>query len=180
MTFIHGFDELELIKAYGSIAFEILDQVPNIDIVVMGVGGGGLISGVSAALKLKNPNIQVIGVEPVASPSMKQSVQEGHAITLTNFVPTICAGLAPPFSGKITLEFVKKYVSDIILVSDEEVKAAVKTLVKDYKFIVEPSGAACLAALMHGKITGVEGKNVCCLLSGGNVSLADLETYTAV
>jgi len=183
MIFIHAFDELELIKAYGSIAFELLHDCPTVDTVIMGVGGGGLIAGVAACLKQLKPSINVIGVEPVASPSMTQSLEQGHAITLDKFTPTICAGLSPPFAGKITYEFVKQYVDKIVLVNDDQVKQALKSLTGDFKLVVEPSGAASVAALMqHANLLDekfIKDKHVCCILSGGNVPLSDLATYTA-
>eukprot|EP01121_Diplochlamys_sp_Union-15-3_P016665 TRINITY_DN571_c0_g1_i1.p1 TRINITY_DN571_c0_g1~~TRINITY_DN571_c0_g1_i1.p1 ORF type:complete len:328 (-),score=55.52 TRINITY_DN571_c0_g1_i1:6-989(-) len=172
-TIIHPFDNKSIISAYGSIGLEILEDLPEVDVVVVPVGGGGLISGIATAIKALKSGVRVIGVEPVGANSMYLSLKEGHAITLDK-VETIATGLGPPYAGKICYEHVKRFVEQIVLVNDDEIKQAVKVLYNDYKLVVEPSGAAGLAALMCNKISDVAGKNVVVVISGGNVSINDL------
>lgn len=175
--FTHPFDDVHLIRAYGSIGMEILEQTQHVDIILCGIGGGGLISGVATYIKSKRPTVRIYGVEPENSPSMSLSIKQGTAVTLQAQQPTICSGLAPPYAGTVTLEHVKQYVDDIVLVSDDNVRQALFILVNRLKLIVEPSGAACFAALLANKIPDTQNKQICCILSGGNVTLMDLNKY---
>jgi len=173
MLFVHPFDDKKLIEGYGSGGLEILEDLPDVDIVIIGVGGGGWISGVAAAMILSGSKAKIIGVEPTGAPSMFLSLQKGEAVTLEK-VNTFVSGLAPPYAGKIPFQLVKKFVNEIVLVEDDEVRDAMRLLFTEQKIVVEPSGAACVAALLNGKIKDVIGKNVVCLVSGGNVSIEDM------
>lgn len=140
---------------------------------MVGVGGGGLISGISSALKLSNPKIRVIGVEPSGADSMKRSIAEGKAVKLDS-IRTFVNGLAPPYAGPNAYQVVREFVDEIVLVEDNEVKDAMKLLYNEQKLVIESAGAACVAAILGGKIKNIANKNVICVLSGGNVSIEDL------
>jgi len=176
--FTHPFDNLPTIAGYGSIGLEILEDLPDVDIVVVCVGGGGLLSGILTAIaettKNRRKQVRVIGVEPEGANSMYLSLQQGKAVKIQP--KTIAHGLAPPYAGTITYEHVKKYDGSIVLVSDEEIKEAVKILYNDYKIVCETSGAAGFAALLSGKIGDVAGKNVACVISGGNIGIQELDS----
>eukprot|EP01091_Cochliopodium_minus_P006767 TRINITY_DN1674_c1_g1_i1.p1 TRINITY_DN1674_c1_g1~~TRINITY_DN1674_c1_g1_i1.p1 ORF type:complete len:442 (-),score=164.66 TRINITY_DN1674_c1_g1_i1:59-1384(-) len=179
MNFIHSFDDPLLFPGYGVLGLEILEQVPKMDMIILGIGGGGMISGVSAALKHINNKIKIIGVEPEGAASMYKSLKEGYPVTLDS-VNTIASGLAPPFAGTYTYEHVKKNVDEVVLVSDEQIKQAMKILYNEFKLVIEPSGAAPLAALLFNKVLGgveVKGLNIVCGLCGGNVSIEDLHKF---
>lgn len=172
-TFIHPFDDEDVIAGQGTIGLEILDQLENVDAVVVPIGGGGLISGVAFAIKQLNPNVRVYGVQASGAPSMKQSVADGKIETLGR-VQTIADGIAVKTPGEHTFELVNKYVDDIVTVSDDEIALAILTLLEQQKLIAEGAGAVPIAAVMAGKIPDIDGKNVCCLVSGGNIDVTIL------
>lgn len=172
-TFIHPFDDEDVIAGQGTIGLEILDQLENVDAVVVPIGGGGLISGVAFAIKQLNPNVRVYGVQASGAPSMKQSVEDGKIETLGR-VQTIADGIAVKTPGEHTFELVNKYVDDIVTVSDDEIALAILTLLEQQKLIAEGAGAVPVAAVMAGKIPDIDGKNVCCLVSGGNIDVTIL------
>lgn len=172
-TFIHPFDDEDVIAGQGTIGLEILDQLENVDAVVVPIGGGGLISGVAFAIKQLNPNVRVYGVQASGAPSMKQSVAAGKIETLGR-VQTIADGIAVKTPGEHTFELVNKYVDDIVTVSDDEIALAILTLLEQQKLIAEGAGAVPVAAVMAGKIPDIDGKNVCCLVSGGNIDVTIL------
>lgn len=172
-TFIHPFDDEDVIAGQGTIGLEILDQLENVDAVVVPIGGGGLISGVAFAIKQLNPNVRVYGVQASGAPSMKQSVADGKIETLGR-VQTIADGIAVKTPGEHTFELVNKYVDDIVTVSDDEIALAILTLLEQQKLIAEGAGAVPVAAVIAGKIPDIDGKNVCCLVSGGNIDVTIL------
>lgn len=172
-TFIHPFDDEDVIAGQGTIGLEILDQLENVDAVVVPIGGGGLISGVAFAIKQLNPNVRVYGVQASGAPSMKRSVEDGKIETLGR-VQTIADGIAVKTPGEHTFELVNKYVDDIVTVSDDEIALAILTLLEQQKLIAEGAGAVPVAAVMAGKIPDIDGKNVCCLVSGGNIDVTIL------
>lgn len=172
-TFIHPFDDEDVIAGQGTIGLEILAQLENVDAVVVPIGGGGLISGVAFAIKQLNPNVRVYGVQASGAPSMKQSVEDGKIETLGR-VQTIADGIAVKTPGEHTFELVNKYVDDIVTVSDDEIALAILTLLEQQKLIAEGAGAVPVAAVMAGKIPDIDGKNVCCLVSGGNIDVTIL------
>jgi len=176
MTLVHPFDDPFIIAGQGTIGLEILEDFTGVpDVVVVPVGGGGLISGIASAIKLNNPRIEVIGVEPVGADAMYQSLRMNSVVSL-NKIETIADGLAAPFAGKYTLAHVKKYVDDIVLVSDEEILEALRLILIQGKILTEPAGAAGFAALLAKKIEVSEDAQVICVLSGGNVDTSLLNT----
>jgi len=181
--FAHPFDDIKLFAGYGSIGLEILEDQPDVDIVVVCVGGGGLYSGVLTAIQLKlkqlgnRKPVKVIGVEPEGANSMYLSLKQGQPVDIQP--KTIAHGLAPPYAGKNAYQHITTFGGEIVLVSDEEIKEAVQVLYNDYRILSEASGAAGLAALISGKIN-VEGKSVVCLISGGNISPKELITVAKV
>ncbi|MGC8496583.1 MAG: threonine ammonia-lyase [Thermoplasmata archaeon] len=168
--FIHPFNDELLIAGQGTIGIEIYEQVKDLDVVLVPIGGGGLISGIALALKSLNKNIKVIGVEAEGAQSMKISVEHNQIIPLKN-LDTIADGIAVKTPGDITFELVKKYVDALVSVSDEEISRAIYMLLSRGKIIAEPAGAVTLAALLSGKIN-LKNKNICALISGGNVNLS--------
>lgn len=172
-AFIHPFDDPDVIAGQGTIGLEILDQLPDVDIVVVPIGGGGLIAGVAYTIKQINPNCKVYGVQANGAPSMEQSVVDGEIETLSR-VQTIADGIAVKTPGNITFDMVKKYVDGIFTVSDDEIALAILTLMEQQKLVAEGAGAVPVAAVMNGKIPDVDGKKICCLVSGGNIDVTIL------
>ena len=172
-SFIHPFNDPDVIAGQGTIGLEMLDQIPDLDAVVVPIGGGGLIAGVAFAIKSLNPKCKVYGVQANGAPSMKQSIDDNKIETLKS-VSTIADGIAVKTPGDLTYELVKKYVDDIVTVSDDEISTAILTLLEQQKLITEGAGAVSIAAVLFDKIPDIKGKNVCCLLSGGNIDVTIL------
>lgn len=172
-AFIHPFDDPDVIAGQGTIGLEILDQLPDTDAVVVPIGGGGLIAGVAYTIKQINPNCKVYGVQACGAPSMEKSVSDGKIETLEK-VQTIADGIAVKTPGNLTFDLVNKYVDGIYTVSDDEIALAILTLMEQEKLIAEGAGAVPVAAVMNGKIPDIEGKKVCCLVSGGNIDVTIL------
>lgn len=172
-TFIHPFDDPDVIAGQGTIGLEILEQLPDVDAVVVPIGGGGLIAGVAYTVKHINPNCKVYGVQAAGAPSMLTSVNDGKIETLDR-VQTIADGIAVKTPGEHTFELVNKYVDGIYTVSDDEIALAILTLLEQQKLIAEGAGAVPVAAVMNGKIPDISGKKVCCLVSGGNIDVTIL------
>ncbi len=171
-TFIHPFDDDEVIAGQGTIGLEILDQLPNVDAVVVPVGGGGLVSGVAFAIKQLRPACKVYGVQVAGAPSMVNSVRD-HAQTTLESVSTFADGIAVKRPGDTTFEIVSQYVDEVVTVTDDEVAAAILSLIEKQKLIAEGAGAVSVAAVMYDKVP-VKGKRVCCLVSGGNIDVSIL------
>ncbi len=171
--FIHPFDDPDVIAGQGTIGLEIMEQLPDADAVIVPIGGGGLISGVAYTIKQINPNCKVYGVQAQGAPSMEQSVNDGKIETLPK-VQTIADGIAVKTPGDITYEMVNNYVDGIFTVSDDEIALAILTLLEQQKLIAEGAGAVPIAAGLAGKIPDIEGKKVCCLVSGGNIDVTIL------
>ena len=171
--FIHPFDDPDVIAGQGTIGLEILNQLPDADVVVVPVGGGGLISGVAYTIKQLKPTCRIYGVQAQGAPSMLKSIDDGEIETLDN-VNTIADGIAVKTPGSLTYELCEKYVDGIVTVSDDEIALAILTLLEQQKLISEGAGAVPVAAVMNGKIPDIEGKNVCCLVSGGNIDVTIL------
>ncbi len=171
-TFIHPFDDEDVIAGQGTIALEICEQLSNIDAVIVPVGGGGLISGVAYTMKMLNPDVKVYGVQASGAPSMRNSLVD-HQIESLDSVLTIADGIAVKKPGTITYEMCSKYVDDVVTVSDDEISAAILALMEQHKLVTEGAGAVAVAAAMFGKLD-LEGKKVVCLLSGGNIDVTIL------
>lgn len=169
MTFIHPFNDDEVIAGQGTIGLEILDQLADVDAVVCPIGGGGLISGIAYAIKHLNPNIKVYGVQAENAPSMYESVHLGKSVTLDT-VQTFADGIAVKHPGDTTFEMVQQYVDQVVTVSEDEIAAAILTLIEKQKLIAEGAGAVGVAAAMFGKLP-IEGKKVVCVVSGGNIDV---------
>ena len=167
---IHPFDDPLIMAGAGTAGLELLEDVPEVDTVIVGIGGGGWIGGVATALKLSKPGVRVVGVEPEGACAVRRSLDAGQLVRLDK-VETIADGLAPPFTGEHALDRIRRYVDDVVLVSDAEIVAAIRAILEKVKAVVEPSGAACFAALLAGKITVPAGSTVGVMLSGGNVTI---------
>lgn len=171
-TFIHPFDDEDVIAGQGTIGLEIIDELPDADIVVVPVGGGGLISGVAFAIKSLNPKCKIYGVQVTGAPSMYNSLNDGKIETLPS-VNTIADGIAVKTPGNLTFEICQKYVDKIVTVTDDEVSTAILKLIEEHKLISEGAGAVSVAAVLFDKIP-VKGKKVVCLVSGGNIDVTIL------
>lgn len=172
-TFIHPFDDEDVIAGQGTIGLEIMDQIKDADAVVVPIGGGGLISGVAFAIKSLNPKIKVYGVQSDGAPSMLKSVEHKKIETLSS-VSTVADGIAVKEPGKLTFDICSKYVDKIVSVTDDMVSAAILALIEKQKMIAEGAGAVSLAAVMFDKIPDIKGKKVVCLISGGNIDVTIL------
>ncbi|HEY0840224.1 MAG TPA: threonine ammonia-lyase, partial [Vulgatibacter sp.] len=170
LVFVHPFDDDAVIAGQGTIGLELLEQVPDLDAVIVPIGGGGLISGIAVALKQSRPGIRVIGVQTAALPSMKASVEAGEPVTV-KAGQTIADGIAVKRPGGRTLEYVKRYVDEILVVDEEEIANAILLLLEREKTVAEGAAAVALAALLHGYCRKLEGENVALILSGGNIDM---------
>jgi threonine dehydratase len=173
LTFVHAFDDDAVIAGQGTLGLELLDQYPDLEVVVVPIGGGGLIGGMGCALKETNPRIQVIGVQPARLPSVKVALSEGKPVTLPAAV-TIADGIAVRRVGVRTLPLIQKYVDDIVTVEEEEIANAVLLLLEREKSLAEGAGAAALAALVNRRIPMIRdkaGAKVVAVVSGGNIDV---------
>ena len=173
MTFIHPFNDPDVIAGQGTIGLEIIRQLPEVDAVVVPIGGGGLIGGIAYTIKQLKPTCKVYGVQAAGAPSMEQSINDNTIETL-DYVNTIADGIAVKTPGTLTYDLCKKYVDGIVTVSDDEIALAILTLIEQQKLIAEGAGAVPVAAVMNGKIPDIDGKNVCCIVSGGNIDVTIL------
>lgn len=171
-TFVHPFDDENVIAGQGTIALEILSELDNIDAIVAPIGGGGLISGIAYTAKQIRPSVKVYGVQAAGAPSMYNSVQDGKIESLST-VSTIADGIAVKKPGDNTYELVKEYVDEIALVTDDEVASAILTLIEKQKMIAEGAGAVAVAAVMFNKFD-LKGKRVVAVVSGGNIDVTSL------
>lgn len=171
-TFVHPFDDEDVIAGQGTIGLEIVQEMNDVDAVIVPIGGGGLISGVAFAIKSLNPNIKVYGVQAVGAPSMFNSVREGSVGSLDS-VSTIADGIAVKQPGEHTFGLVQKYVDDIALVTEDEIAAAILTLIEKQKMVAEGAGAVSVAAAMFNKFP-IAGKRVVSIISGGNIDVTIL------
>ncbi len=168
-VFIHPFDDAEVISGQGTIGLELLEQVPDLEAVVVPIGGGGLIGGIGCALKETNPKIRVIGVEPEKLPSMMRAREAGAPVTISAEA-TIADGIAVRRAGDLTLPLVSRYVDEIVTVDDEEIASAILMLLEHEKTLAEGAGAAALAALLQSK-TDLRNRRTVVLVSGGNIDV---------
>lgn len=171
-TFIHPFDDEMVIAGQGTIGLEILQQLPDVDAIIVPIGGGGLISGIAYAVKSLNPNIKVYGVQSAGAPSMYLSMAHGKVETLDS-VNTFADGIAVKTPGDLTFDICSKYVDEIMTVTDDELATAILALIEKQKLISEGAGAVSVAAALFDKFP-IKGKKVCCLVSGGNIDVTIL------
>ena len=177
LTFIHPFDDAIVISGQGTIGLELLEQVPDLEAVVVPIGGGGLISGIACALKEMNPKIRVVGVEPENLPSMIRAREANHPVTLVAQA-TIADGIAVRRAGDVTLPLVSRYVDEIVTVDDEEIASAILMLLEQEKTLAEGAGAAALASLLQSK-TSLRNRKTAVLVCGGNIDVTLLAKIIA-
>jgi len=170
LTFLHPFDDAEVMAGQGTIGLELLEQVPNLEAVVVPIGGGGLISGVACAIKESNPKIRVVGVQTERLPSMLRATEAGEPVTVPAEA-TIADGVAVRRAGELTLSFVQRYVDEIVTVDEEEIAKAILILLEREKTLAEGAGAVALAALLQRK-TSLNGQRTAVLVCGGNIDVS--------
>ena len=176
LTFIHPFDDIDIILGQGTIGVEIIEKLNNIDYAFISIGGGGLISGIACVLKSINPKIKIIGVEPINSNVMTKSILSNKPeIFDTNINKTLADGLAAPFAGNLTFEFVKKYVDEIINVSENEMIESMRVIIERLKVIPEAAASACFVPILKNKLNIKKNANSIIVLCGGNIDLDKLK-----
>ncbi len=169
LVFVHSFDDDAVIAGQGTIGLELLDQIPDLEAVVVPVGGGGLIGGIACAIKESRPGVRVVGVQTAALPSMQAALSAHHPVMLPP-VPTIADGIALRQAGVRTFELVEKYVDELVTVDDEEIAMAILRLLETQKLLAEGAGAAGVAALLNRKVSLPE-KNIAVVIGGGNIDV---------
>jgi len=177
LTFVHPFDDPNVIAGHGTAGLELLEDVPDLDVLVIGVGGGGLISGVAAAVKALRPTIRVIGVEPERSNAVSLALERGEVVTIQP--QSVADGLGAPFAGAWTLAMARRHVDEIVLLDDPTILAGLRFALERLKQVVEPAGAAALAAVLAGRVDIRDGERVGVLLSGGNVEVSRIGELVA-
>lgn len=173
LTFVHPFDDEWVAAGAGTVGLEILEQVPDVDAIVVAIGGGGLISGIATAVKALRPSVAVYGVEPEGAAVLRKSLDAGQPVRLDR-IATLADGLAAPMAGKLTFDVVSRLVNDVVVVSDDEIVDAMRSLLANTKLMAEGAGAAATAAVLSGRLPLSKGSSVVSVLSGGNVDLASL------
>jgi threonine dehydratase len=170
LTLVHPFDDPGVIAGQGTIGLEVLEQLPDVDVVMVPIGGGGLASGVAVAVKAVRPSARVVGVETEVLPSMLAALDAGRPVTLDP-ANTLADGIAVKRAGDVTFEHVRHLVDEIVTVSEEEIASAILHLLEKDKTVVEGAGAVGVAALLNRKVKGVEGRRVVSIVSGGNIDV---------
>jgi len=178
LTFVHPFDDERICAGAGTTGLELLEAVNDVDVVVVPIGGGGLISGIAVAIKESNPKIRVYGVEPTGAASTRLSLDSGRAMRLTS-MNTIADGLAAPMTGELNYEIVKRYVDDVVVIDDEVIAEGVRQLVASAKLVAEAAGGAAVGALLAHAVPVREGERVVAIVSGGNIDAGKLASIIA-
>jgi len=178
LTFLHPFDDPLVIAGQGTVGLEIADQLPEVDVVVVGIGGGGLISGIASALKRRRQAVRIYGVEPEHSNAVTLGLAAGRPVSIQPV--SMADGLGAPFAGEWTIAIVQRFVEQIVLVDEPTIAAGMVFALERMKQLLEPAGAAALGAVLSGAIPLHEGETVCVVASGGNVDLARLPAMLAV
>ncbi|MFL2999165.1 MAG: threonine/serine dehydratase [Cytophagales bacterium] len=177
LSFVHPFDDLDILMGQGTVSLEVINEIKNLEYAFISIGGGGLISGMACVLKQINPKIKIIGVEPINSNVMTNSIKSGKPEifdTINN--KTIADTLAAPFAGKITFEYVKKYVDDIINVSEDEMIESLRMMIERLKIVPEPSASACFVPIVFNKLN-IPSKTKCLVVvCGGNIDLKRIKS----
>jgi threonine dehydratase len=176
LTLVHPFDDPRIIAGAGTVGLEIIEDVPDVDTVVVAVGGGGLIAGVAAAVRQLRPQARVIGVEPVGANAMSRSVAAGEPVRLASYA-TIADGLAAPFAGTHNLAHVQAFVERIVEIDDDDIVVGMRALMVRCKVLAEPAGAAASGALLSGRLSIRPDERVVAIVSGGNVDLDRLKEF---
>lgn len=177
-TLIHPFDDPHVIAGQGTVGIELCEQVPDLEMVIVPVGGGGLLSGVATAVRSLRPDALIIGVEPAASDAVSQGLAAGQPVRLASS-KTIADGLGAPMTGPNALEHVRAHVDDVVTVSEDDIAHALRMILERCKLLVEPAGAAAVAAVLSGAVTVPTGARVAAVLSGGNIDLVQLRSLLA-
>lgn len=172
-TFLHPFDDPYVIAGQGTIGMEIIEDLENVDMVIVPIGGGGIASGIAKAVKTLKPSVKMVGVEAENAASMLEAVKEGCPITIKT-TPTIADGIAVARAGQLTCEMIRDYVDEIVTVSEDDIARAILFLMEKGKVVAEGAGATPVAALLAGKIQE-KGQNICCVISGGNSDINMIE-----
>ncbi len=178
LVFCHPFDDPEVVAGHASVGLEIIEDLPEVDVVVVPVGGGGLVAGTSAAIREARPSARVFGVEPEGSDALRQGLAAGHPVTIQP--RSVADGLNGPYAGALNIAMARRYVEDVVLVDDASILSAMRFALERTKQVLEPAGAAGLAALFTGRIPVRSGETVCVILSGGNVDMARLGELLAL
>jgi len=178
LVLVHPFDDPMLVAGHGTAGWEIHQRLPDVDGVICGVGGGGLLAGICTALAELVPEVPIWGVEPEGAPTMTRALESGRPVRLED-LDTIADGLAPPFVGELTLDVVRRHAAGIVTVSDDAIRRAMALLLERTKLLVEPAGAAGLAALLDGRIRPEPGSRVVVVLSGGSLDVSRLAEILA-
>jgi threonine dehydratase len=174
--FLHPYDDDGMIAGHGTCALEVFDDLPDADLFVVGVGGGGLISGIAVAVAAKRPRARVIGVEPEGASAVRRALDAGVPVPMDR-VQTVADGLAAPIAGVRNLEIIQRHVADVVLVSDEVILEGVRFLASRARLVAEPAGGAAVGALLAGAVKARPGENVVAIVSGGNVDLSRLAEF---
>jgi threonine dehydratase len=178
LTFVHPFNDGAVIAGDGTAGLEIIDDLPEVDVVVVGIGGGGLISGIAAAIKERRPATRVVGVEPESADAMTRAFAAGHPVEIQP--RSVADGLGAPFAGDLTLAMCQRYLDAIVLLDDATILGGVKFALERMKQVLEPAGAAALAAVLFGRIPIADGERVAVVASGGNVDVGRLGELLAM
>jgi len=172
LTLVHPYDDPEVLLGNGSCGLEILEDLPDVDVVVIGVGGGGLVGGVTVALKESRPGVRVYGVEPVGSDALRRAVVAGEPVAVTPV--SVADGLGAPIAGRLATAIAIRYLEDVVVIDDATILAGLRFSIERLKQVVEPAGASALAAVLTGAIPLRANDRVCVILSGGNVAVERL------
>ncbi|MEJ2677660.1 MAG: threonine/serine dehydratase [Gemmatimonadota bacterium] len=178
LFFVHPFDDPAIIAGQGTVGLEIVEDAPDVDVLVVPVGGGGLLSGIAAAVKALRPGARIYGVEPEGAAGLRRALDAGAVVRL-DAIDTIADGLAPPSAGERTLAHARALVDDVVLVSDADLLAAMRFALERAKLVLEPAGAAAVAALLKGRIPDVPGASIVAVASGGNIGADRLASLLA-
>ena len=178
LTFCHPFDDAAVMAGHGSAGLEIIEDLPEVDVVVVGIGGGGLISGVATAVTAKRPSARVYGIEPEGSDAISQGLAAGQSVRITP--KSVADGLNAPFAGELTLAVIGALVDEVILIDDASILGGLRFAIERMKQVLEPAGAAALAATLFGRVPIKPGERVCVVASGGNVEVTRLGELIAM
>jgi threonine dehydratase len=169
--YLHPFDDAAMIAGHGTVALEVLDDLPDADVFVVGVGGGGLISGIAVAVAGRRPGARIVGIEPTGAAGVRRALDAGTPVRLER-IDTIADGLSSPIAGTIPLDIVRRLVADVVVIDDDLIVEGMRFLAQRARLVAEPAGAAATGALLAGKIAVRPGERVVSIVSGGNVDLA--------
>ena len=177
LSFVHPFDDLDVLMGQGTVSLEVIEEIKNIDYAFISIGGGGLIAGMSSVLKQINPKIKIIGVEPINSNVMTNSLKSNKPETFDSINnKTIADTLNAPFAGKITFEYVKKYVDEILNVSEEEMIESLRIMIERLKVVPEPSASACFVPIVYNKLKIPSQSKCLVVVCGGNIDLKKIKS----